>query len=431
MLIQFSVKNYKTFKERTTLSLVASSYDKETREDDNVISDSKSGLRLLKSAAIYGANASGKSKFVGAMQFMKQFVTTSSKETQNGDKIPVTPFMLDSNSEKEPIEFETIFIFNDVRYRYGFEVTNQIVVSEWLYQKPKTKEVALFFRSFQDFDINIRKFSKGNTVYKEGLIRDNALMISVAAQFNDIVSTNILNWFKEVRFLSGLKEERYLGYTISKLEQPKYKRQILSLLNAADLSIQDVHPEIVNVEDLPQEMKDMIDDKSMLGKANFFSDTITTHKKYDQNKKRIGEVTFSMDDDESSGTRKFFGLTGPILDTLEKGYTLFVDELDSKLHPNLVYKIVSLFNSKTHNSKNAQLIFNTHDTNLLSSGIFRKDQVWFTEKDKYGVASLYSLADFKSSDVRKNEAYEDNYLRGKYGAVPFLAFFDDLIHHKP
>jgi hypothetical protein len=133
-----------------------------------------------------------------------------------------------------------------------------------------------------------------------------------------------------------------------------------------------------------------------------------------------------LDEDESSGTRKFFALTGPILNVLENGFTLVVDELDSKLHPNLVCKIVSLFNSKEFNKKNAQLIFNTHDTNLLSSGLFRRDQIWFTEKNKYGEATLYSLADFKSDEVRKTEPFEENYIRGKYGAVPFLGFFDHL-----
>jgi AAA15 family ATPase/GTPase len=156
-------------------------------------------------------------------------------------------------------------------------------------------------------------------------------------------------------------------------------------------------------------------------------EVITLHKKYDENKKHIDDTEFSLNDDESSGTRKFFALTGPILDTLEKGYTLLVDELDSTLHPNLMCKLVSLFNSKKSNPNQAQLIFNTHNTHLLDPSSFRKDQIWFTEKDKYGEATLYSLADFKSDVVRKNEAYEDNYIRGKYGAIPFLGFFDDFI----
>ena len=149
-------------------------------------------------------------------------------------------------------------------------------------------------------------------------------------------------------------------------------------------------------------------------------------KKYDSNGNSIDNVNFSLDDDESSGTRKYFALTGPILDVIENGYTLVIDELDSKLHPNLVCRIVSLFNSKELNTKNAQLIFNTHDTNLLSTGLFRRDQIWFTDKNKYGEAKLYSLADFKSDEVKKNEPFEENYIRGKYGAIPFLGFFENL-----
>src|SRR5690606_3618833 len=156
------------------------------------------------------------------------------------------------------------------------------------------------------------------------------------------------------------------------------------------------------------------------------SDVLTKHKKYNADLKAVGNISFSLDDDESSGTRKFFALTGPILDVIENGYTLVVDELDSKLHPNLVCKIVSLFNSKEINKKNAQLNFNTKHTNLISTSLFRRDQIWFTNKNKYGEAKLYSLADFKSDEVRKTEPFEDNYIRGKYGAVPFLGFFDNL-----
>ena len=161
-------------------------------------------------------------------------------------------------------------------------------------------------------------------------------------------------------------------------------------------------------------------------KKELISDVLTTHKKYNSLKKAYDTVHFSLDDDESSGTKKFFALTGPILDVLENGDILVVDELDSKLHPNLVGKIVSLFNSKELNQKNAQLIFNTHNTNLLKEDLFRRDQIWFTEKNKYGASKLYSLADFKSDSVRKSEPFEENYIRGKYGAIPFLSSFDYL-----
>lgn len=432
MLIQFSVRNFRTFKEKATLSLIASNYDKETRETENISDTNIYNLRILKSAVVYGANASGKSKFIEALIFMKNFAIKSSKESQKGEEIDVEPFKLNSESEKQPSEFEVIFLYKNEMFRYGFEVDKNKIVSEWLYHKPKTKEVELFYRDLQKFDTHRRNFPKGATLVREDLIRNNALLLSVAAQFNDATCESIIEWFKNLKTISGLKEKGYQGYTMGKTKDPKHKERILELLKAADLGIQDIKLEMLDVTKLPKEMpkelREMILKQSKEDKAEFFSDILTTHKKFDNSKKHTGNTNFSLDDDESFGTRKFFALTGPILDTIENGYTLVVDELDSKLHPNLVCKIVSLFNSQIFNPKNAQLIFNTHDTNLLSSGLFRKDQVWFTEKDKYGEAKLYSLADFKSDTVRKNEAFEDNYIRGKYGAVPFLGFFDNLIH---
>lgn len=430
MILQFSIKNYRTFKESAVLSFIASNYDKDTRENENIYYNEKFGLRLLKSAVIYGANASGKSKLLDAFAFMRHYVINSSKEGQKGDKIDVHPFKLNTETENQPSEFEIIFIYKDVQYRYGFEATKTKVVSEWLFHKPKTKEIELFYRDNNKFDTHGRSFSKGKTVIKEGLVRDNALLVSVAAQFNDKTSINVLDWFKRLKTLSGLNESGYQGYTMSKTEDPVHKAKILDLLKAADLGIRDIQLQKLDIDklpkDLPKEIKDKILREVNEEKAEYISDVLTTHKKYDAKGRPIDNVSFSLDDDESSGTRKYFALTGPILDVIENGYTLVIDELDSKLHPNLVCRIVSLFNSKELNPKNAQLIFNTHDTNLLSTGLFRRDQIWFTDKNKYGEAKLYSLADFKSDEVKKSESFEDNYIRGKYGAVPFLGFFENL-----
>ena len=433
MLVQFSVRNFKTFKEKAVLSLVASNYDKDTRENDNIKIDSDFNLRIVKSAVIYGANASGKSKFLEALMFMRDFAIKSSKDSQKGDAINIEPFRLETESEKDSSEFEVIFIFKKEMYRYGFEVTKEKIFSEWLYHKPKTKEIELFYREKQKFDIHERNFSKGATLAKEDLVRDNALMLSVAAQFNDKGAGKVLDWFKGLGTISGLDEEGYKGFTMGRTKSPKYKEQILELLKAADLGIKDITLEPLDISKLPKQMpkevRESIEKEMKEEDAEFISDVLTTHRKYDLNKRYIGDIQFSLEDEESSGTKKFFAMTGPVLDTIENGSVLIVDELDSKLHPNLVCKIVSLFNSKELNPKNAQLIFNTHDTNLLSSGLFRRDQIWFTEKDKYGGSKLFSLADFKS-EVRKTENFEDNYIRGKYGAVPFLGDFDNFISSK-
>lgn len=431
MLIQFSVRNFKTFKDKATLNLVASNYDKDTRETENIINVPEFNLRVVKSSVIYGANASGKSKFIEALAFMREFVINSSKESQKGDAISVDPFMLDVDSESGSSEFETIFLLKNEIFRYGFEVTKSKVVSEWLYHKPKTKEIELFYREKQKFEIHERNFSKAATLIKEDLVRNNALLLSVAAQFNDKNAGKVLGWFKGLRTISGLDEEGYQGFTMGKTQDPSYKEKILELVRAADLGIQDITLEPLDVSNLPKNMpkhiREMIEKEVREEKAEFISDVLTTHRKYDTNKKHVGDIQFSLEDEESSGTKKFFALTGPVLDSLENGFILAVDELDSKLHPNLVCKLVSLFNSKELNPNNAQLIFNTHDTNLLSSGLFRRDQIWFTEKDRYGAVKLYSLSDFKS-EVRKSENFEENYIRGKYGAVPILGAFENLIH---
>lgn len=401
-----------------------------TRENENVYFHSKLRLRILKSAVVYGANASGKSKLFDAFAFMRDFVVNSSKEGQKGDEIDVPPFRLNSESDNEPSEFEIVFVHEDVLYRYGFEVTRKKVVAEWLYYRPKTKEIELFYRDNAEYDTHARSFSKGKTVIREGLVRENALLLSVAAQFNDETSINVVDWFKRLKSLSGLHETDYKGYTRDKAVDPVHKFKILDLLKAADLGISDIKLRELDVDELPKNLPRGVKEKLLREarkeKSQMVTDVLTTHKKFDANGKSIEAVSFSLEDDESSGTRKFFALTGPILDVIENGYTLIVDELDSKLHPNLVRRIVSLFNSKELNPKNAQLIFNTHDTNLLSVGLFRRDQIWFTEKNKIGEAKLYSLADFKSSNVKKNEPFEDNYIKGKYGAVPYLGFFDNL-----
>lgn len=430
MLLQFSIKNFKTFKDKATLSLIASNYDKDTREDENIYFDKISGFRLLKSAVIYGANASGKSKLIEALTFMRYFVLNSSKDSQKGENINVQPFLLSTETENEASEFEIIFLYENVLYRYGFEASKEQILAEWLYSKPKTKEIELFYRDGNNFNVHPRNFTKGGTVAKEGFVRDNALLISVAAQFNEKTAITILDWFKRLKTLSGLNESGYQGFTMGKTQDPKHKTKILELIKAADLSIQDIQPQKLDADKLPKglskELREKIEREINEEKKEFISDILTTHKKYNADKKHIENINFSLDEDESSGTVKFFALTGPILDVLENGYSLVVDELDSKLHPNLVCKIISLFNSKEFNPKNAQLIFNTHDTNLLDSGLFRRDQIWFVDKDRFGAAKLYSLADFKSDEVRKKEAFEDNYIKGKYGAVPFLAFFDNL-----
>jgi AAA15 family ATPase/GTPase len=429
MFWQFTVKNYKTFKDEATLSLVASNYDKKTLEAENIYSDEVFNKRILKSAVVYGANASGKSTLVNAIAFMRFFVLRSAGR-QQGDSIEVDPFRLNVTTENEPSEFEVIFSFDHILYRYGFEATQEEVISEWLYYKPKTKEVELFYRDGDQIDFHESLFSKGKMVATQGLVRKNALLVSVAAQFNEEQAIAVINWFRNLRVISNVREYFSQRFTINRTKTPADKQKIITLLKDADFGIQDIEVELMNEDNIPSHYPPSLRNKSIAeikeGNMERVKDILFSHRKYGRDNEFVHNVPFSLDKDESSGTQKYFNLLGPILDVLENGQVLIVDELDAQLHPNLLCRIISLFHSTEMNHNNAQLIFNTHDTNLLDSGLFRRDQIWFTDKDKYGAAKLYSLADFSSEEVRKNEAFEKNYIKGKYGAVPYFGSMDIL-----
>lgn len=433
MFVQFTLKNFKCFKEEVKFSLIASNYDKTTREEDNIFSIEKYDLKLLKSAVVYGANASGKTKLIGAMNFMKYFILNSSKESQIDEAIDVVPFLFNTESEKEPSFFEIIFIHQDEMYRYGFEVDKEKIHAEWLYHKPNGREVELFYRDFQEFDVNKNSFKVSDLV-KNDRIRPNALLLSVAASWNDKLAKKIFEWVKDFNTISGLKEEGYEGYSLGRIQNSlENKNKAIDFLRSADLGIEDLLVKTLDFDNLPEEFPDALKEilkrkKKEEKDVEFLSDVVTFHKKYDKNNEEIGFQELSMENDESAGTKKYFALSGPILETLRNGEILMVDELANKLHPNLVEKLIEIFNSKETNPKNAQLIFNTHDTNLLSSNLFRRDQIWFTEKDDYGAVSLFSLADFKSGKVRKEDNFEKNYIKGKYGAVPYLGGFEKMFN---
>lgn len=421
MLVQFSVSNYKTFREKAVFSLVASNYDKKEHEDSNIFIEKDT--RLLRSAVIYGANASGKTKFLEALAFMRHFIYESSKDSQKGQKIDVEPFLFNEETENSPSEFEIIFNHKNIQYRYGFEVTKQKVISEWFYQRRKIKEVEIFYREEKNIEFHKTLFSQGKFLWEKGMVRDNALLISVATQFNDEEASNITIYLNNyIKTISGISEEDIREFTLNKMMFDEKQSQIVKMLKAVDIGIEDLKIEAFDKhnlpDDMPNELKEFVKEKNI-----GVLDIKTYHKKYDKERKYIRNEALSFND-ESAGTKKYLALTGPILDVLENGRILVVDEMDSKLHPNLVEGIVKLFNSKDINKNNAQLIFNTHNTNLLTADLFRRDQIWFTEKNQYGEASLYSLADFKG--VRKTDAFENNYLKGKYGAVPFIDFESNI-----
>lgn len=412
MLVEFNVTNFLSFKGRATFSMVASSDD--TLEETNVAEIGKH--RLVRTAVVYGANASGKSNLLSAIAFMRRMVLNSSKDTQANEAIDVTPFWLSTECDGKPSSFEILFLHEGVPYRYGFEVDQKGVRSEWLFSRPSTKEANLFVREGMEIKVNAEWFKEGKGL--EERTRTNALFLSVCAQFNGEVAAALLAWFQKLRVMNGFSPLSFYDVTVERLKTPAQKLRILDLTQVADPGITDFDliQKKLTMQDLPKEMPDDLKNTLMKDAPTVVS-LKTTHRKVDGENKDVEGVLFDLEENESDGTQKLVKLTGPLLDTLEMGKILVVDELDARMHPLLTRLIVSLFNSPA-NRANAQLIFASHDTTLLTPNLFRRDQVWFTEKDRFGATDLFSLVELNG--VRKEATFGKDYIQGKYGAIPFI-----------
>jgi AAA15 family ATPase/GTPase len=244
----------------------------------------------------------------------------------------------------------------------------------------------------------------------ESKARDNGLFLSLADQFNSDVAKKAMWELSAIEILSGIDHQESISMTNTLYEEKKYKTLVENFIIKLDLGFRDFNVDTdVN---------------------KFFKDRITTnHNKYDINGSIVSQLEFKMDEQESSGTNKIFDLAGYIVFTLHFGDVLLIDELDSKLHPILTQEIIKLFNNPETNPKNAQLIFTTHDTNLLGANLFRRDQIWFTEKDEFEATDMYSLLEFKDeggNTVRKDRSFEKDYIRGRYGAIPYISNFQEV-----
>ena len=423
MLLQFSVNNYKSIKDTVTFSMQAS-----LKDEGNIFETKK--YKLLNSAVLYGSNASGKSNVLKAMAFMHAMVLNKHKIIQSTDRLPHSPFKLSSETEAASSSFEIVFFQSDLKYRYGFESDQKTVFSEWLFLDEKGKESKLFYRDLEDESyVNPNKFIEGIRFFdkknKKINIADNQLLIWKCDQEDGEISKNILAWFKNFNLVDGMKHENYINFTMKKMECSAFRGKMVDLIKTADIGIEDVFvdeervpKDIIENMPIPDEIK-----KMMLAEGDLKSVSLNTlHKKFDKDNNNISMETFSLEGEESKGTNKFFKMSAPILDTLDKGGVLVIDELDASLHTLLTQHLISLFQNEKINKNKAQLIFATHDTNLLSKHLFRRDQIWLTEKDCYGVSNIFSLAQF--SNVRKNEDFEKQYMQGKYGAIPYLSQFE-------
>ena len=415
MLIEFRIKNFRSLRDEQVLSLVAST-DKTQLGTHAVNTGLKAAPHVLKGAVIYGANASGKSNLIKALQYMRGVVLESAALSPGQTFGRLQPFKLDGASGSQPTEFEVTFLLDGVRYQYGFAMTSQRIVREHLLVYKAFKPQRWFDRRLDDESgKDVYEFGSGLKGAKnlwEGATRPNALFLSMAVQLNSDALRPIFDWFANRLVIFNEQTARSPQISMQMLKQEAQRKAICEFMRAADISIAEI--EVATRQAMVHSIHlDLITGKQEQEAREQAVDEVKFHHVTEQ-----GKAVFDLTD-ESSGTRNLLFLTGPILDILAKGLTLVVDELDTSLHTLLVQELVRLFHRPEVNVSGSQLIFTTHDTSLLDSyGLFRRDQIWFVEKRPDQSSSLYPLLDFSP---RKNEALERGYLQGRYGALPLLS----------
>ena len=415
MLVEFRVKNFRSLRDEQVLSLVASK-DNTLQQTHTITTGLKAAPSLLRSAVVYGANASGKSNLIKALQYMRGVVVESATVIQPGQTYGVQPFRLDDASAKEPTEFEVTFILDGTRYQYGYSMTPERIISEHLLVYKAFKPQRWFERHFDsETGKDVYDFGSGLKGAKslwETATRPNALFLSMAAQLNSEALRPVFDWF--VNGLVIVNEQSQLNpqMSIQMLKQAEGRKRICDFLTAADISIADIE---VVTRKVPGQA---VHFDPVAGKTEVRTEEMEQHEMRFSHVTEKGKAVLDLMD-ESSGTRNLLFLAGPVMDILRKGLTLVMDELDTSLHPLLVRELVRLFHRPEINIGGAQLIFTTHDTSLLDApDLLRRDQIWFVEKEGDQASSLVSLSEFSP---RKNEALERGYLMGRYGGVPFLS----------
>ena len=413
MLIEFKVSNFRSIREQQTLSLVKAA-GRELADSNSFRTDAPNKFELLRSAAIFGPNASGKSNLLLAIGDMKQIVKDSVMGWGPSGRLPIVPFRLDPESAKSPSEFEVSFIANGIRYLYGFTATAERVHEEWLFAYPNGRAQHWFSRTWeqtkQDYTWDIGSKLSGDAQVWRKSTRANALFLSTAVQLNSEQLKPVYDWFSSTLHVINFELDP-IDLTFF-YEDSEDKRRFLNFLRAADIDIQDVQVEFEKVDittlpdDMPEEEKADIARKSTGRIVKTFRENSERHP-----------VEFDLGD-ESLGTRKLFSAAAVWFYVLARGHVVFYDELHNHLHPKLVAFLVNLFHSKETNPNNAQLIFTTHETSILNQEIFRRDQIWFCEQGESKATSVVPLTDYSPRKGREN--LEAAYLSGRYGALPYV-----------
>ena len=410
MLLQYSCENHKSIKSRITFSTIAGKDS--TREEELKVFDN---FRVSRMAAIYGANGSGKSNFISAIGFTKALVENRMSH-QPGTGVFQAPHKL--STADTPSSYDIQFVKNGIRYAYGFSVKHNLIDEEYLYYFPQKRQVKIFERE----GLNIKPGDRYKNSFELSLnvLKDNRLFLSCAANYTNLKEIeDAFLFFKEDIVIYNPEINNWEEYSAGLLQSnPVVKKMYIDILNALGTNVKDVEVKIEKKKfapaDLPKDMPDFL--KDMISSQE--SQLVEAKMIYEDFEINIAE--------ESSGIQKLFEIVCPLLDILIKGKILIFDEIESGLHEAVVKRILEIFQA-SKKEEFAQIIFTTHDTTLLTSDLFRRDQIWFTELDHQRSTDLFSLAEVKN--VRKEENLAKGYISGKYGAIPMLnPSFAGLLH---
>ena len=413
MLLEFRVRNFRSIRDEQALSLVAARSDKELVATHLAPTGLKALPHAVRSAVVYGPNASGKSTLLSALNYLRAMVAESATVVQPGQTYNVQPFRLDSRTVDQPTEFEISFLVNGVRHQYSFAMTARRIVSEQLIVWRTSKPTQWFSRrldeSGEGYDYEFSAYLTGPRKLWQESTRPNALFLSTAAQLNSELLGPVARWLVQSLVYLPAGAGVDIAHTTALLGLPEGRTAIGDFLGTADISIAEVSavPRKGFCAQFLLQPGGVAQARQEEGEVMF---PIFEHR-FEQ-----GSATFELHE-ESDGTQRLFSLAAPVLDVLKHGRVLVVDELDRSLHTLLVRRLVGMFHDPALNSRGAQLIFSTHDTSLLDHTLFRRDQVWFAEKDASQATRIFPLSDFSP---RKHEAWERGYLMGRYGAVPMF-----------
>lgn len=420
MILSFTVENFRSFRDKHSIIFEATKDD--SLEHSHVYYTKNRRYRVLKCAALYGTNASGKSGLLDAMSLMREMVLTSVSKNLEDATLPAEPFALNIETQYAPTDFEIEFLIDEVRYRYGFSYTLEKITEEWLYRKrPKVKEALLFSREDEEIKVSPTQFKEGKEFIQKTSI--NMLFLHACAEWNAEIPKLIINWFRNFRRVSGISERGCYRFTTKHLQDSDKQEKLLHIAQKADFNISQIESEFKTFKeqdmDFPRAMSKELR-REILKNVDKLAKITTLHKVFDNEEKYVEDVKFDLQKHESQGTCKFVALSGPIEHTLEEGSILIIDELEARLHPHLTKALLQWFMGP-QNGKGAQLIFATHDTGLMVPELLRRDQVWFCDKDQFGASSLYCLDEFDSNKVRPTTRFDRQYLQGIFGAVPKVA----------